>query len=225
MIAKPEDLDYQLAYDAHRGTSHVPEDRAVNEQAGYAEAVNRVYAELSAIAETDTQRAILDDEIQRFRAGYLSRKIRLLSAKGRCVTSMIAGPSGHKHNARAYGSVESRTAELVDWSAEAKAAIARKLADARTPEQVDGDDWTAVKRNLLFSLREIESIDSGRTCYDRSSYVNSITTRVKTLARNGRGELVRRSLEVIEQYNASHHKPAISPRSRIWSLAEQAVSA
>lgn len=91
--AKPSDVSCQLAYDAHRGTSFVPEKRALQEQAGYVDHIQAVHDNAERLAATDAQRAILDAEVERYRVGYLRRLTALLSAESRIVSSMIAGPS------------------------------------------------------------------------------------------------------------------------------------
>ena len=58
MIATPEELNYQIAYSAHRNTSFSPDERAKSEQNEYAAHVNGVYAKLLEIATTDAMRAV-----------------------------------------------------------------------------------------------------------------------------------------------------------------------
>jgi len=68
-IAQPEELRFDLARRAHEGTSFVPEQRARQAQQAYADAVNGLYAELLEQATTDEQKAVLDTEMQRYKAG------------------------------------------------------------------------------------------------------------------------------------------------------------
>src|SRR4051812_6841816 len=88
-----EDIPFELAKQAHAGTSFDPELRAQSERRGYAGALQSSYEMLLKYATTDEKRALLDEEFARFRHGYAERYKAYLSARARCVSTMIAGGS------------------------------------------------------------------------------------------------------------------------------------
>lgn len=133
---KPEDLagdiPASLANAAHAGTSFVPDQRGATERAQYAGQLASDYANLSAFATTPEKIETLDREFARYRDGFRKRYVAMLSARSRCVSTMIAGGSNfpvaraEKRNATA----DKRIAELVEYRKRAIASIRKAL----TPE-------------------------------------------------------------------------------------------
>ncbi|MBE7671551.1 hypothetical protein F7649_10550 [Tenacibaculum piscium] len=88
-----EDIPYQLAYDAHRGTSFDPEKRAVSHQ-------NEYYNTLKDTHEINYKKAIelsKEDDFEakfiRFKNGYLNRYLAYLRSKNGMMSTMITGGS------------------------------------------------------------------------------------------------------------------------------------
>jgi hypothetical protein len=77
-FAKPYELDYQLAYRAHARMSHVPDERAKQEQAGYVNAVNSFAEEMFALAKTEDQQRIYAEEMERYKENYLKHYALIL---------------------------------------------------------------------------------------------------------------------------------------------------
>ncbi len=73
---------------------------------------------------------------------------------------------------------------------------------------------------IFRSLSTIHGIDTGEIAfgYDRSAFVNSITGKVKTLAKNGYQDQVDNVLTMLNEYNKVADKPAITLRNGIWKL-------
>src|SRR3990170_2684595 len=88
-----DDIPPQLAQDAHRGTSFVPEKRGDQERADYGDTLRGDWDALSRLTNTDEKRAALTEEFARYRAGYKERAIAELVSRSRCVSTMIAGPA------------------------------------------------------------------------------------------------------------------------------------
>jgi hypothetical protein len=87
-FASPNDLSYDLAVQAHRGTSFDPEKRARSHQEDYAAHLNTLYADLQKQADTPEQKAILETEMKTYREGYTKRYTAWLGAKGRIMSPM-----------------------------------------------------------------------------------------------------------------------------------------
>jgi hypothetical protein len=140
------DIPRGLAAGAHQGTSFVPETRAQQEIDGYAATLAADFESLSRFADTDDKRATLLTEFGRYRVGYKLRTIALLSAKARCVSTMIAGPSGFPvgRARKASDRADARSSELVEFRRRALAAIFRVLRPEAAPVMSGDDD--AVKR-------------------------------------------------------------------------------
>jgi hypothetical protein len=223
-IAKPEELDYQLAYRAHANTSHVPEDRARQAQQGYADDVNGFYAEMFKHAVTDQQKTLLAEEMERYRQGYLQHYGAYLASHSRVASSMITGPANFPvaQQRKRGQAADNKRDEFLEWRDRARKAIERKVLDARPEEAKQDARWQELARDIRGSLAEIRAIDEQGSPFTRTSFVNSIAGKVERLADQGEVALVEKALGLVREYNGSHKKPAISERHGIWQLGELA---
>lgn len=75
-------------------------------------------------------------------------------------------------------------------------------------------------RDMASSLSVIKGIDNGtEQGYDRSLFVNSITGKIKTQAKNGNQEVVDAALDYIEAFQTEKmNKPAVTSRNGVWKL-------
>lgn len=123
------DIPRDLALAAHSGTSFVPEDRASQEQADYAQTLRQDYEALKRHAPTPEKLAVLDAEFARYRAGYAEKTRRYLASRSRVVSWMIAGPSKFpvRRMEKRNAVVDRRLSELVEFRERAVAAIRRTL--------------------------------------------------------------------------------------------------
>jgi len=226
-IAHPEELRFDLARRAHEGTSFVPEQRARQAQQAYADAVNGLYAELLEQATTDEQKAVLDTEMQRYKAGYLQRYAEYLQAHARVISPMITGPANFPvaRNEKRSRWADTKLTAFVEWDHKARAAIKRSILDARTPEEKDTAEWRALKSAITRSLSVILGIDTEGELWERSAFTTSIAGKVERLAQHGEVELVEKALAFLQSYNEQHEKPAFTARHKIWSFPEVARAA
>lgn len=226
IIASVDDIDKRAAERAYEGTSFVPDRRGESFREQYAAAVNGLYAEMWPIAQTEEQRSILADEMARYRHGYLIRCNALLAAKSRIVSTMIAGPSNFptRQMEKRNQSEHNRTTELLEWDAKARAAIKRKILDARPEEVKASAEWNQLCKEISYSLTTIKAVDDGEKGWTRSAFVNSIAGKVERLAKNGEVEMVDKALVFVRNYNDRPEvkKPAIGPRHKFWTFGELA---
>jgi hypothetical protein len=141
---KETDLNRQLAYDAHRGTSFSPDIRAQQEIDGYMAEMKAVSARFAPFA-TPENEPLLRAALEQYRQGYLKRLNARLAAKGRCLSTMITGPSNfnHRRNQKANDTEHRRTTELIEWREKALKRLNRDfnpVAIARRPIRSDEDD-------------------------------------------------------------------------------------
>ena len=220
MIATPEELNYQIAYSAHRNTSFSPDERAKSEQNEYAAHVNGVYAKLLEIATTDAMRAVLESGIIEYKKRYFVMLCKYLNARSRTASTMITGSSNFnvRRNQKRVDIAQSRLEELLEWRERAQVLLIKRINAARTGEQVLDDEWAGVERVLNHSLETIHKIDTSNAPYSRALIVNNMVGRIATLANSGKVELVERAFEVVQEYNKTHHKPAVTARHAFWNL-------
>lgn len=224
-IASVEDIPYDLAYSAHRWSSHVPEERAEQARRGYADDVNAFHAEMLALAVEDGQKEVLAVEIERFRQGYLKHYGALLAAQSRTASSMITGPSNFPvaRNRKRMDAADKRRKEFLEWREKAVAAVRKAVLAARSEGAALDARWAAIERDVRGSLAEIEAIDERNSPYTRASFVNSIVGKAERLAGQGETALVWKLQALMRSYNESHKKPAVSARHKFWKLAEAAA--
>jgi hypothetical protein len=87
------DIPLELATGAHAGTSHSPERRGEAEVSGYAQTLSADLAEFTALAEKHGTGDQLAELFPRYREGYKRCTLAHLSAKSRCLSTLIAGGS------------------------------------------------------------------------------------------------------------------------------------
>lgn len=140
------DISLSLAQQAHNGTSFVPEKRGESTVREYVETLTADYQMLLKHADTDEKKALLEEEFQRYRAGYRERTVAWLHARSRMVSSMIAGPSNFpsRQMAKRGDTAHKRLQELLDFRSRALEAIKKKLHPEWRPIMA-GDD-NAVER-------------------------------------------------------------------------------
>ena len=128
-IAKLDDLPLRRCYDAHRHTSFTPDVRAVQEQKSYAEHINAFAATIMAECTNEAMRSAAPAELERYRAGYVARKLRYMDARARCASTMITGPANFNtaRNDKRNATAHKRLEELLEYNDRAQAAIRRNL--------------------------------------------------------------------------------------------------
>jgi hypothetical protein len=153
-----DDIPIDLARRAHGHTSHVPEQRADQERAGYASTLAADMAALAALATTEEKREILAAEFARYRAGYATRVRAYLDARSRCASAMITGPARFpvERNRKRNAIADRRNQEADDFRARALAAIRRALTPELAPIMAGDDDATARLRDKLAKLERLQ---------------------------------------------------------------------
>lgn len=224
IIASPDDIDREFAERAFTNTSFHSERRGDQARSEYADSVNGLYAELWPLAKTDEQKALLAEEMERYRQRYLSRKNAYLASHANVASAFIVGPARFPVARMEKRSrwADNKANDLLEWDAKAGKAIKRKLLDARPQEEKNAAEWAALARDIKGDLAIIQAIDAGRSTYTRSNFVNSIAGKIERLALRGEAELVQKSQQLVRSYNEANEKPAISDRHGFWVLDDLA---
>ena len=221
------DVDYKRAERAYANVSHTPEKRAEHTQAEYVAHMQSVYDELMKYAQSDTQKAILKDELQRYKEGYLLKLNAYLDASSRTASSFIVGPAKFpvRQMEKRHAVVEKRLNELLEWQKKAQASIKNKLREARTPEEKQTAIEMNLKRDFDRNIEVIKQIDSGKgnyAAFNRTAFTNSIAGKIRTLIKNRDIEIAEVALNYIKKMQESMTKPILSERHGIWQELEVA---
>ncbi|MCD6373954.1 MAG: hypothetical protein J7L94_00405 [Caldisericaceae bacterium] len=145
-FATPNEIDYLLAYNAHRGTSFIPEQRAQQEQKDYANHINSVYTEIMGMARNDEERTIAEEELQRYKKGYKKKFEALLTAKSRTISPMITGSAKFPtaRNEKTLTTERARLEDLIEFDKKTIEKIKQKLRPERAP--ISSTDSDAVRK-------------------------------------------------------------------------------
>lgn len=140
------DIPYYLAVAAHAGTSFVPERRGEAELLSYTNHLGWVYATLQEHAQKGGTLDRLEDEFERYRAGYRKRTLAQLSSRSRCMSKMIAGPSNFpvRRMEKINGVADRRLEELLAFREYALQAAIRNLRPDLRP--IMAGDADAIER-------------------------------------------------------------------------------
>lgn len=155
--ANPGLINKQAAYAAHAGTSFEPEKRGEQAIRAFAEEVQAVYERLKPHARTDTEKALLITEMERFQASYAQKYNDLLYSHSRIYSTMIAGPSGFptERMRKINEAYDKRAHETYEWKDRAEKAMLRALKGLAT-EEAGGE--VAVLKNKIAQAEKLQEM-------------------------------------------------------------------
>lgn len=141
-----DDLPEALARGAHAGTSFSPEQRGTQEREGYARMLREDWNQLAELADTPEKLAQLIRSFGEYRIGYRERYQGVLTARARCVSTMIAGRSNFpvRRQEKANASADKRLAEAMEMRALALGSMRKALRPELRP--IMAGDADAVQR-------------------------------------------------------------------------------
>lgn len=110
------DINYEAAFDAYRAISHVPDQRADAVQEAYMAEMKAMEDEFGKYAREEN-RLSLGLDLERYRMGYISKQLALLSALSRCMSAMVTGPANFptRRNERRNDTADKRRDEFLEW--------------------------------------------------------------------------------------------------------------
>lgn len=99
----PDDIPIDIAENAYRNVSFDPRGRAHADQRDYVNHMQSLYEELEPLAVTDEQKAILKDELERYKNKYIEMYTKVANARSRTASPMITGPAKFPHKKKSKG--------------------------------------------------------------------------------------------------------------------------
>lgn len=135
------DIPYDVAYNAHRNSSFVPERRAKQRQNEYVQQMNEDWAYISGLADTPELQEQAEAEFKRYAEGYRQKKLSVLHAASRTASAMITGPANFptRSNQKRMNTEHRRWEELTEFRKKALSAIQRKIAPEESRMIRSGD--------------------------------------------------------------------------------------
>lgn len=194
---------YEAGYRAHSGTSFSPEDRGKNIVTDYEGELN------------EDLKSIPEDEQQRYIESYQKNLFHWLSAKGRCLSSMITGPANFptRRNEKANNAESSAYSNFREIREKALKVIARKIENDKPEEQRQAEQYEQVQKRLLSSIRTIIALKAGKGCGDVSLFKANLFGIVKTLSRKLDVVSFKKVIDLIKENNI------YTDKHKIWLLA------
>lgn len=151
------DIPYEIAFEAHRGTSFSPEKRAKSEQQSYYNFLKETYDRLKKKAINAGRLEEFENNFPRFQDGYRKRFLKHLESRNGLMSTMITGASNfpvrkmEKKNEIIY----KRLTELVEYGDKAESYILPFKSDAIKTGQ---DDSLAKLEKKLSKLQEAHEL-------------------------------------------------------------------
>lgn len=143
-----DDVSKELAYRAHYGTSMVPDERAVQEQEQYYQHMQRIEQEFEQYVTPENREEIIGN-LTEYRQVYVKKLHQYWGVRARCLSTMIAGPSGFntKRAERANNAEDKKRKEFLEWDS----AVLERLRSAFDPRRIarrpiKSDDEDAVEQ-------------------------------------------------------------------------------
>lgn len=218
---------------AYRWSSFTPERRAERDRMEFEQDVATLLEQMTTLATTDTQRTILNAELERYMANYQKHYAGIYAARGRTASTMITGASNfnHRRNQKALDVEMRRVNEFLAWREKAQKAIKRALLDARTEEQKAEAmtyrliKWARQELDVLDKIARAEQGDpstpSWYAAMNKSSFVTSFTSKLHREVKNGNLAEVQACLRWLDEQQQTTGRQLITKRNRVWAYLDQ----
>jgi len=218
-------LNKELAHRAHSGTSFDPEKRAASHIKCFNESLAEDWETFSKLAVSEQQKEVLKSEFERYQANYKAKYENWLSAKSRCLSSMITGPANFpaRRNEKANISERKRGEELADWCKKAEKAVINKINAARTPEQLQADANEKENQVIEYLLKEAThsiACVGGKTPYSPALIKGALERKIMNFAKNNPDAAERTTKEINLMCQEQFNKDVFTSKHKIWKAIE-----
>ena len=218
---------------AYRWSSFNPERRAERDRMEFEQDVATLLEQMTPLATTDTQRAILNAELERYMANYQKHFAGIYGARSRTASTMITGGSNfnHRRNQKYLDLEHRRVNEFLEWREKAQKAIKRAILDARTPQQKADAmtsrliKWARQELDVLDKIARAErgdpSVPSWYAAMNKSSFVTSFTSKLHREVKNGNLTEVQACLKWLDAEQQATGRQLITKRNSVWAYLDQ----
>lgn len=163
---------------------------------------------------------------------YMQKYIRLMRAwlvsLSGCASPMITGPSKFPVERMKKRSqwADNHYSKWREWRTKALKAIARKVKENRTPDEIENERWAQVANCIRNSADTIIRIDNGlEPGLTRALFVKAIVGTIEVNAKNGSTAIVRKALDLLHELNKIGPKPIVTDTHSVWTLDSKAEAA
>lgn len=196
-----EDLKL-IARDAFLATSHSPEERG-----------RQYIRESEAVLQENLKQITDARERSDYIAKFRSHVLKLFILHGRIMSSMIVGPARFPKakNDKANAAYDDAISAFQKWRENYAARLAKRIEAAKPEEQRTNEEWERVKERIM-------------DCAAGWRISTNLYNRLETIARNGKTEIIKRSMELVKELNAKNkangRKEIFTSRHKFWKLLE-----
>jgi hypothetical protein len=190
------DIPRTIAYQAHAGTSMVPDERATQEIAGYVATLTQDLENMAKHADTPAKREILEELFANYRAGYRKRYLAHLGSRGRCMSAMITGPSNFpiRRNQKRNATADNRLSDLLEFRTKTLDKIRKILHPELRPVMAGDDDATERLTKKIESAKQLQKIMKDCNAAIRKNKKHGTNAQISALKNLGRSESQARTL-------------------------------
>lgn len=209
----------ELAIRSFYSTSHTPEVRAAQYIRDYERQLQ------------DDLKGLEPDFYSDYISKYRDWVRELFDKHSRIMSAMITGPARFPtaRNAKANSAYETAYGKFNEWRENFKKRALKRIEEQRSPEEKADREWTVIKRDIFSTASTLLGIDLKKPeyrGYSRTCFVTNLASRMETLAKNGKVEMLRRAAEYIKSLNAQFKengaKEIFTSRHKFWKLVEEA---
>jgi len=226
--ANVDDIDIDRLYHGANNIYSDPEGVAISTQNDYVEHIDAVATNLIRIAETPEQKKVAEEEIKKYKDGYIKKFLAKIDADSRVASPFITGGSNfpkrqmEKRNATS----QKRYDEFEEYKNKALPRAKRNVEKAFTGE-ISQREFEILKKSANTDLEVVQGIDEKKDRYrgfTRSAFVNSLGGKLERQLRNGNVALVEKTLEYVKQEEETRgmKKPIFTKRHGIFKKLEKA---
>lgn len=211
-----DDVSMEAVKRAFYNTSFDPERRGEEVRKNYVEHMQATFEKLQAVADTDEQKSIILEELERYKIGYIKKLTDWLHSKSNCASAMITGPAKFpvEKNRKRMQSAQNKYTDLCEYSKKSVSSIIKKIDNARNENQITNDEFKRLKNEFDKYMRW----NNGRPL--QGYQVPLYTDKIKRSFKNKNYEAVKMLLEYIKEHQLKNGIVHFSPRHSVWKLAE-----
>jgi len=159
LMFNKEDVDWEMAWDAHRGTSMVPGKRADERVSAYLAEMQGMVDEFSQYA---TKESVMDinADLETYRVEYLKKLWQFLYARSRVMSTLTIGPAKFptRSNEKKNATADRRRDEWLVWRKKFKKKMRQKYDPKRIARaSIRAGDPDAVER-LRAKIEKAEAV-------------------------------------------------------------------